>query len=140
MYGYTSIGLGIYPQGLTHVLVSLSQRYALPELYITENGCAVGDDPDPQGFVRDYTRIHYLHDHIAAAYDAIQAGVNLRGYFVWSLFDNFEWAEGYAPRFWSGACGLCYAGTDTPPELLLVPASDRRQWSGKLERTPDTHG
>ena len=99
MYGYTAMGWGIFPQGLTHVLVSLSQRYPLPELFITENGCAVGDDPDPHGFVRDYTRIHYLHDHIAAAYDAIQAGVNFRGYFVWSLFDNFEWAEGYTPRF-----------------------------------------
>jgi beta-glucosidase len=99
MYGYTESGWGIYPQGLTRVLVALSQRYTLPELYITENGCAVRDFPDPRGFAKDYERIHYLHDHIAAAYDAIQAGINLRGYYVWSLFDNFEWSEGYTPRF-----------------------------------------
>jgi beta-glucosidase len=99
MYGHTEMGWGVYPQGLTGVLLSLSRRYNLPELTITENGCAVRDEPDSHGFVKDYERIAFLHDHIAAAYEAIQAGINLRGYYVWSLFDNFEWAEGYSPRF-----------------------------------------
>jgi beta-glucosidase len=99
MYGHTEMGWGVYPQGLTSVLLSLSHRYSLPELMITENGCAVRDEPDSLGFVKDVERITFLYDHIAAAYEAIQAGINLRGYYVWSLFDNFEWAEGYTPRF-----------------------------------------
>jgi beta-glucosidase len=98
-YGYTELGWGIYPAGLKGVLDSLANRYTLPELYITENGCAVRDEPDESGFVMDRKRIQFLHDHIAAAYEAIQAGVNLRGYFVWSLLDNFEWSEGYTPSF-----------------------------------------
>jgi beta-glucosidase len=66
-------------------------------LYVTENGAAYPDDPiDP---ARDPARVHYLERHVEAVNKAIEAGVPVKGYFVWSLFDNFEWAEGYAPRF-----------------------------------------
>jgi beta-glucosidase len=99
MWGYTQIGWGVYPAGLTQVLVDLNQKYKVPKFYLTENGCAALDVPDRTGFVTDTERVEFLRLHLAAAWEAIQAGVDLRGYFVWSLMDNFEWAEGYTPRF-----------------------------------------
>jgi beta-glucosidase len=99
MWGYTQVGWGVYPPGLTEVLVKLHNRYHPPKFYLTENGCATLDDPDSAGYVRDVERIDYLGGHIAAALKAIDAGVPLQGYFVWSLMDNFEWADGYLPRF-----------------------------------------
>jgi beta-glucosidase len=110
--GYTQVGWGVYPEGLTAVLTNLDRRYLIPKFLITENGCAVLDRPDPNGSIRDTERIDYLHGHIAAAAQAIQAGVNLRGYFVWSFMDNFEWAEGYTPRF-----GLVYVDSTTQVRL-----------------------
>jgi len=99
MWGYTQIGWGVYPAGLTHVLVDLNQKYKVPKFYLTENGCAALDVPDHTGFVKDTERVEFLRLHLAAALEAIQAGVDLRGYFIWSFMDNFEWAEGYTPRF-----------------------------------------
>jgi beta-glucosidase len=66
---------------------------------LSENGCATLDLPDENGFVNDAERIEYLRSHFAAAKSAIKSGVNLKGYYVWSLIDNFEWSEGYTPRF-----------------------------------------
>ena len=71
----------------------------LPPVYITENGCSVADEPDADGSIDDQPRIAYLDGHIRAVADAITAGVDVRGYLVWSLLDNFEWAEGYHQRF-----------------------------------------
>jgi beta-glucosidase len=68
-------------------------------VYITENGCSVADHPDAHGTVDDQPRISYLDGHIRAVADAIMAGVDVRGYLVWTLMDNFEWAEGYDQRF-----------------------------------------
>jgi len=68
-------------------------------MYITENGAAFSDYADPTGAVKDPERIAYLSSHLKAAHAAITAGVDLRGYFLWSLMDNFEWASGYAQRF-----------------------------------------
>jgi beta-glucosidase len=99
MWGFTEMGWGVYPSGLTAVLENLSKSYQLPPVFLSENGCATLDIPDENGFVNDTERIEYLRSHFAAALKAIQAGVNLRGYFVWSLIDNFEWSEGYTPRF-----------------------------------------
>jgi beta-glucosidase len=99
MWGYTEVGWGVYPPGLTEVLVNLDQRYPIPKFFITENGCATRDQPDQNGFVRDVERIDYLRGHIAAAAEAIRAGVNLKGYFPWSILDNLEWSEGYSARF-----------------------------------------
>jgi beta-glucosidase len=68
-------------------------------LYITENGCAADDYVDPKGVINDFDRVAYLDGHLDAAWRAIRDGVNLTGYFVWSLMDNFEWARGYQRRF-----------------------------------------
>jgi beta-glucosidase len=68
-------------------------------IYITENGAAFDDYVDPNGHVLDHDRVSYLEEHISAVHDAIAADVNVQGYFVWSLLDNFEWAYGYSRRF-----------------------------------------
>jgi beta-glucosidase len=96
----TSKGDGIAPDGLTGVLVRLNEEYApgLP-IYITESGAPYNDYVDPNGEVKDPERIDYLRRHFEAAHEAVAAGVDLRGYFVWSLLDNFEWDSGYAMRF-----------------------------------------
>ncbi|MEN4041261.1 MAG: GH1 family beta-glucosidase [Anaerolineaceae bacterium] len=99
LWGETEMGWGVYPQGLTNVLLDFKHNYGNPRMYITENGTAALDVPDHNGFVKDHQRINYLRAHFLAAHNAIQAGANLRGYFVWSLMDNFEWAYGYRPRF-----------------------------------------
>jgi beta-glucosidase len=91
----TAFGWPVVPDGLRELLVSLRERYAgvLPPIYITENGCSAA------GSVHDADRIDYLDAHLRALHAAIEAGVDVRGYFVWSLLDNFEWAEGYSQRF-----------------------------------------
>jgi len=98
-WGTTEMGWGINPAGLTAVLLDIKDNYGNPKMYITENGCALADKPDQNGFVDDRGRINFLREHFLAAYKAIEAGVNLHGYYVWSLMDNFEWASGYQPRF-----------------------------------------
>jgi beta-glucosidase len=96
----TSKGDGIAPDGLTKVLQRTQHEYApsLP-IYVTESGAPYNDYVDPEGRVHDPERIEYLAAHFAAANAAIESGVDLRGYFVWSLLDNFEWDSGYAMRF-----------------------------------------
>ncbi len=96
---YTAMEWEIYPQGLTDTLVWLRERYGDLPLYITENGAAFDDLWDGSALVDDPQRVEYLRSHLRAARDAIAAGVNLRGYFVWSLLDNFEWQCGYSRRF-----------------------------------------
>jgi beta-glucosidase len=98
-WGHTAMEWGINPAGLTAVLLNLKENYGNPKIYITENGCAVEDTPNENGFVADWGRINYLRAHLIAVHEAIQAGANLHGYYVWSLMDNFEWAHGYQPRF-----------------------------------------
>lgn len=98
-WGQTEIGWGINPSGLTTVLLDVKEKYGGPKVYVTENGCALRDAPDASGFVADWGRVNYLRAHLRAVHYAIQAGVDLRGYYVWSLLDNFEWASGYGPRF-----------------------------------------
>lgn len=95
----TDMGWEVYPQGLTELLLRLQCDYPLPPVYITENGAAYADPPAADGRVHDPARTDYLRRHIGAVADAIAAGVDVRGYFVWSLFDNFEWAFGYSKRF-----------------------------------------
>jgi beta-glucosidase len=97
--GKTFVGWGIHPAGLTALLENLRDRYGNPPVYITENGAALEDAPDRKGFVEDWGRVEYLRGYIRAAHAAIARGCDVRGYFVWSLLDNFEWAHGYEPRF-----------------------------------------
>ena len=100
----------IVPEALRDLLVDFKERYGdrLPPIMITENGCAINDGPDADGRVPDERRISYTSTHVAALAEAIAAGVDVRGYFHWSLLDNFEWAAGYAPRF-----GLVHVDFDT---------------------------
>jgi beta-glucosidase len=84
---------------LTSLLVRVQNEYTNLPIYITENGAAFNDYVDPNGHVLDHNRVAYLQEHISAVHDAIDAGVNVQGYFVWSLLDNFEWSFGYSRRF-----------------------------------------
>ncbi len=96
----TAMGWPVEGDGLRELLVGLRDDYAsLPPVYITENGAAYHDYVDPEGAVDDVERIAYLQQHLAGVLDAIEAGVDVRGYYLWSLIDNFEWAEGYNKRF-----------------------------------------
>lgn len=94
----TEMGWEIYPKGLTDLLLDLNASYTLPSVYITENGGAFKDQK-VNGHVHDLDRLEYLQTHVAAVANAIAAGVHVKGYMVWSLMDNFEWASGYEKRF-----------------------------------------
>ncbi len=96
---HTAMDWEVYPQGLTETLQWLDQRYGKVPLYITENGAAIDDVVAPNGRVDDVRRVEYLDSHLRAAKEAIGTGVDLRGYFVWSLLDNFEWQSGFSKRF-----------------------------------------
>jgi beta-glucosidase len=84
---------------MTETLLWFRDRYGNPPLYVTENGAAFDDPPAVDGEVADPERVAYLRSHLGAGLAALRAGADLRGWFVWSLFDNFEWAQGYAKRF-----------------------------------------
>jgi len=94
----TAMGWEIYPEGLTELLLRLQRDYPLPPIYITENGAAF-KDVLVNGRVHDHQRTDYIVRHIAALAEAICLGVQIEGYMVWSLLDNFEWASGYEKRF-----------------------------------------
>jgi beta-glucosidase len=95
----TQMGWEVYPQGLRDLLIDFRSRYpTLPPIYITENGMASDDSVGDNG-VADPQRIRFLERHLMAVNEAMMAGVDVRGYFIWSLMDNFEWAYGYERRF-----------------------------------------
>lgn len=96
--GISEMGWENYPQGLTELLCRLKRDYPLPPVYITENGYA-GADTVVAGRVNDQARIDYLRTHLHALKAAMDAGVDVRAYFYWSLMDNFEWSSGYSKRF-----------------------------------------
>ena len=113
---YTHIGWEINPESLTQLLLELHQQYTLPPIYITENGAAC-DDKLIEDEVHDEQRVRYLNTHLNAIHNAITAGVDIQGYFAWSLMDNFEWAEGYSKRF-----GLVYVDYETQKRSLKASA------------------
>ncbi|MFD6971398.1 GH1 family beta-glucosidase [Streptomyces sp. NPDC059949] len=98
---HTAMGWPVAPGTFTELLVAMKQRYGdrLPPVHITENGSAEHDALSPDGQVHDADRVQYLADHLAALRAAMDEGVDVRGYYVWSLLDNFEWALGYDKRF-----------------------------------------
>jgi beta-glucosidase len=129
----TDLGWEIDPSGLDELLLRLHRDYPSLPLYVTENGAAFDDGPDAGGRVPDLARIRFLDGHLRAAHRAIQGGVDLRGYFVWSLLDNFEWAEGYASRF-----GIVYVDFPTQRRLPKDSALWYREAiaRGGLDGTP----
>jgi beta-glucosidase len=97
---YTETGWEVHPSSLTRILVWVKERYGNLPLYITENGAAFYDPPKTiDGRIDDPLRVHYYREHLRAAADAIAQGVDLRGYYAWSLLDNFEWSLGFSKRF-----------------------------------------
>jgi beta-glucosidase len=111
---YTETNWEVYPHALTDILVWVRDRYGDIPLYITENGSAFYDPPkSANGVVHDPLRVQYLRDHLRAAHAAIRQGVDLRGYFAWSLLDNFEWSLGYSKRF-----GLIHVDYETQERTL----------------------
>ena len=97
---YTETGWEVVPAAFTELLVRVAREYGNPPVYITENGSAFYDPPTAQdGRVDDPLRTQYLRTHLEAVHEAIAQGADIRGYFVWSLLDNLEWAHGYSKRF-----------------------------------------
>jgi len=122
---YTDMDWEVYPDGLYEVLVRLRDEYSVPTIYVTENGAAFGDIRGHDGEVLDPERQDYLDGYIRAVGRAVQAGVPVSGYFVWSFLDNFEWAHGYSKRF-----GIVYVDY---PTLERVPKGSFH-WYGDLIR------
>ncbi len=116
---WTEMGWENYPDGLTGILGRVYFNYQPLKIYITENGASYSTAPDEKGNVPDEFRTHYLRTHFAAAHRAIQAGVPLAGYFVWSLMDNFEWSQGYSQRF-----GIIWVDYETQKRTL----KDSAKW------------
>ncbi len=114
-WGKTDMNWNIKPEGLYNVIMGFKQRYNNPKMYITENGTAVPDQADANSYVRDYDRIHYLRAHLLEVARSIQDGANMQGYYLWSLFDNFEWSSGFSGRF-----GLVRVDFDTQQRVTKL--------------------
>ena len=108
----TAMDWEIYPDGLYEVLMRLGREYGAPPMYVTENGAAFDDVRRPDGTVDDPDRISYLEAYLDAIARAVDHGAPVLGYFVWSLLDNFEWAEGLAKRF-----GIVYVDFETQERI-----------------------
>lgn len=129
----TDMGWEVYPQGLTDLLTRLNQRYpTLPPIYITENGAAMVDQLD-QGAVQDAERLDYFQTHLQAVHNAVCAGVDVRGYFAWSLMDNFEWALGYEKRF-----GIVYVDYANQQRIIKASGQAFAQFIGNRQTEPNT--
>ncbi len=121
----SDLGWEMTPDVLHDLLVHLRDEYGSPTILITENGCSLRDEVAPDGGVHDPRRVEFLRTHLAAVERAIDEGVDVRGFFTWSLLDNFEWAEGYGPRF-----GITYVDYSTQRR---VP-KDSARWYGEVAR------
>jgi beta-glucosidase len=115
---FTDMGWPITPDGLYEELTGLRRRYGDLELYITENGACFDDRVETDGSINDANRVDFLRSHLAAARRALADRVKLRGYFVWSLLDNFEWAEGYSRRF--GVVRVDFASQKRTPKASFA--------------------
>lgn len=120
---YTDMGWNIAPEGLEQLLGDLSREFPKTPLVITENGAAFPDTVGPDGQVHDADRVDYIRRHLGAARAAIRDGVDLRGYFVWSLLDNFEWGYGFSKRF-----GVVRVDYDTGERTI----KDSGRWYARL--------
>ena len=124
----THLGWAVEPAALGRLLRRLTTDYGPLPLYLTENGACYYDYPDPEGRVNDTERVDYLAGYFTAAAAAIADGVDLRGYYVWSLLDNFEWALGYLPRF-----GLVYVDYRTQAR---IPKASARWYADLIAGQP----
>ncbi|HET7237051.1 MAG TPA: GH1 family beta-glucosidase [Actinomycetota bacterium] len=122
----TTMGWPVDASGLTEILLRVHREYAPTRVLITENGAAFEDGVDPNGQVADPDRVAFLRDHVLAARAALEAGVPVGGLLVWSLLDNFEWAEGYEKRF-----GIVHVDFQTQARTPKASA----RWFAELIRT-----
>jgi beta-glucosidase len=113
----TEMGWEVFPEGLFEILGRIHFDYNFPKIYITENGAAYPDVIDEQGHIDDPLRIAYIRNHLNSVSKAIAAGVPVKGYFAWSLMDNFEWSYGFSKRF-----GLIYVDFETQKRILKSSA------------------
>jgi beta-glucosidase len=113
---YTEMGWEIFPEGLTNILTRIHREYTPKAMVVTESGAAFPDQLDASSTVHDQQRIEYLRAHIEHVAEAIRQGAPMKGYTVWSLMDNYEWAEGYRKRF-----GLVYV--DYPTQRRIIKDS-----------------
>ena len=120
----TEMDWEVYPQGLYNILGRLHFDYGFPAIYITENGAAFKDQVGSDGQVDDPARLSYIKRHLEKVHQAIEIGVPVKGYFAWSLFDNFEWAFGYSKRF-----GLVYVDYETQQR---IPKSSAKWYTGVI--------
>lgn len=132
----TSLGWSFTPHSLRNVLARVGEESGLP-LYATENGAAYLDVVDVDGKINDHQRIEYLDGYIGAVLGAIDEGIDVRGYFAWSLLDNFEWAEGYSQRF--GLIHVDYATQRRTPKASAVWYRDRITEYRKTPKTSTKH-
>jgi beta-glucosidase len=116
---YTEMGWEVCAPALRRLLKRMNDDYDLPPIYITENGAAFKDVVSPNGKVHDEHRLDYLRQHFIQTNQAIEDGVDIRGYFVWSLLDNFEWGHGYTKRF-----GIIHVDYGTQERIL----KDSAEW------------
>lgn len=124
---YTETGWEVFPQGLTETLVWAQRRYGAVPLYVTENGAAFFDPPTAEdGRIDDPLRVDYLRKHVAAVAEALRQGVDVRGYFAWSLLDNLEWSLGFSKRF-----GLVHVDFATQQR---TPKASARFYAGVIAR------
>ena len=122
---HTAMGWEVYPKGMYEVLALMKERYGNPPIYVTENGAAFEDRLE-DGTVSDPKRVSYLHDYLAEVRRAMEDGADVRGYFVWTLLDNFEWAFGFSKRF-----GLVHV--DFPSQKRTIKESGH--WFRELATT-----
>jgi len=113
------------PEGLYRLLVRVAREYGPGLLYVTENGTSLLDEPGPDGTVHDPVRTHYVARHAAAVHQAIADGANVRGYFLWSFMDNFEWSFGFTKRF-----GMVHVNYKTQKRTV----KDSGRWYSKVVR------
>jgi beta-glucosidase len=111
------------PEGLYRTLIRVAREYRPGFLYVTENGTSLPDAPGPDGLIRDPVRRRYVARHAAAVRQAISDGADVRGYFLWSFMDNFEWSFGYTKRF-----GITFVDYDSQKRTV----KDSGRWYSKV--------
>ncbi len=122
----TDFGWEVYPQALSEMILRITKDYGGLPIYVTENGCSYGDQPGADGKVNDQRRVSFLRRFIGEVGRAMQAGADVRGYFLWTFTDNFEWAEGFQQRF-----GIVYCDFKTQQRIV----KESGHWYARLART-----